>query len=67
MEAHNDVPEIEREKIKLIKNTKGYNWELTIYPFPTTTGESTKLDETDLDRLERLNNVLNLKFGSMTE
>jgi len=39
------------ESIKLIKNTKGYNWEIRIL-------------EAKVDRLEFLNNQMLTKFGS---
>jgi hypothetical protein len=43
-------PEIEqKESIKLIKNTKGYNWEI-------------KLLTLNIDELERLNNIMISKF-----
>lgn len=38
------------EKLKLFKNTKGYNWEI-------------QLLEIDLDRLEELNNQMKERFG----
>lgn len=38
-----------KESIKLIKNTKGYNWEI-------------KLIEIDLNRLEIINNDLKKRF-----
>ena len=40
----------QKESVKLIKNTKGFNWEI-------------KLLEIDLDRLEKLNNEMQSKFG----
>lgn len=41
----------DHEMVKLFKNTKGYNWEI-------------RLLEIDLDRLEKLNNDMNNRFGS---
>ena len=49
-EAQNMPEQIEqKESVKLIKNTKGYNWEL-------------RLLEINLDRLEELNNIMIAKF-----
>jgi hypothetical protein len=54
MELENNqfvAPEIEqKESIKLIKNTKGYNWEI-------------KLLNLNIDELERLNNIMISKFN----
>lgn len=38
------------EKLKLFKNTKGFNWEIVI-------------NEINIDRLEKLNNEMIEKFG----
>lgn len=44
----------QKETIKLIKNTKGYNWEIKLID---------SLDiESQIDRLERINNRLEIKF-----
>jgi len=49
MEAE-QIPQIEqRESIKLIKNSKGYTWEI-------------KLLTLDIDYLEKLNNEMKRKF-----
>lgn len=40
----------QKESIKLIKNTKGYNWEI-------------KLLSLDIGELERLNNIMISKFN----
>jgi len=40
----------QKESIKLIKNTKGYNWEI-------------RLLEINIDRLEQLNNEMISKFN----
>lgn len=40
------------ESVKLIKNTKGYNWEI-------------KQLSLDLDALEKLNNTMMEKFGGL--
>ena len=39
----------QKESLKLIKNTKGYNWEI-------------KLLEINPDRLEKINNIMISKF-----
>lgn len=39
-------------KIKLIKNTKGYNWEIT-------------MPSHDVDGLEKLNDLMREKFGEL--
>jgi len=45
-----ELPQIEaKESIKLIKNTKGYNWEI-------------KILELDVDKLEKLNTELERRF-----
>ena len=45
-----------RESIKLIRNTKGYNWEIKLID---------KADiETQLERLERINNRMVAKYGT---
>lgn len=44
------IPEVEqKESLKLIKNTKGYNWEI-------------KLLEINPDRIEEINNLMLTKF-----
>lgn len=47
------------ERIKLTKNTKGFNWELAI----NGSGENGKLLKEDLERLEGLNNICSEKWG----
>jgi len=42
------------ESIKLVKNSKGYNWEI-------------RLLELDLKKLDELNNQLIEKYGNQTE
>ena len=45
------IPEVEqKESLKLIKNTKGYNWEI-------------KLLEINPDRIEEINNLMISKFN----
>jgi hypothetical protein len=45
------TPEVEqKESLKLIKNTKGYNWEI-------------KLLEINPDRIEEINNLMISKFN----
>ena len=46
-------PESAVEKIKLIKNTKGYNWEIKLVGKP----------EDQLERLKELNNHLIQNYG----
>ena len=48
MEEQNLIQE-QKESIKLIKNSRGYNWEI-------------KLLDLDLKRLEELNNEMKAKF-----
>ncbi len=51
MEEANNLPEIEqKESLKLVKNTKGYNWEI-------------KLLEINTNRLEEINNIMVSKFN----
>lgn len=54
------------ETLKLEKNSKGYNWEIKLFPIPVPDGTE-RLDELDIDRLERLNNVMIRKFSQETE
>lgn len=42
------------EKIKLFKNTKGYNWEIQVL-------------DLDIERLEQLNDEMVKRFGSQTD
>ncbi len=45
-----NLPEVEqKESLKLIKNTRGYNWEI-------------RLLEINPDRLEEINNIMISKF-----
>ena len=49
-EAAINLPEIEqKESLKLIKNSRGYNWEI-------------RLLELNPDRLEEINNIMITKF-----
>ena len=54
----NDLPQIkeETESIKLIKNTKGYNYEIKLRGNPI--GSAT------MTRLEDLNNQMKVKFSN---
>ena len=48
-----------KESLKVIKNTKGYNWEVKIFP---------KKDQSDsewFNRLDMLNNLMIDKFGTL--
>ena len=46
----NDLPVVEqKESIKLTRNTKGYNWDI-------------KLLEINVERLEKINNIMLSKF-----
>ncbi len=56
--ADNNIPE-QREYIKLIKNTKGFNWEVKI--LANRDGE---LGATELERLGILNEELESMYGS---
>lgn len=47
------------ESIKLIKNTKGYNWELKIIG----SGENNTFTDEDLRKLDYLNKQLKEKYG----
>lgn len=72
MEANNTIPEAEKECIHLTKNSRGWNWELKIYPIGSAklddngqrTGEKEYIiSEVDIERLERLNNIMIDKFS----
>jgi hypothetical protein len=47
-----DMPSIQSNKIKLIKNTKGYQWEISLLSL-------------DVDELEGINNKMLKKFGEV--
>lgn len=51
------TPAEQKESVKLVKMSKGYNWELKLVGSPN-------IDEATLNRLERLNNELHLKYGN---
>jgi hypothetical protein len=48
----------QRESIKLIKNTKGFNWELKIL-----NTEGKMIDDSDIRRLDVLNKLMEEKYG----
>jgi hypothetical protein len=50
----------QEERLKVEKNSKGYNWEISIFI-------KDKTDKEALERLENLNNQMLTKFGSSTE
>lgn len=47
-----------KESIKLIKNTKGYNWEIKINP------KGEQMSTEDLTRLDQLNTWMMKKYGA---
>lgn len=53
-----EMPEIKEisESIKLTKNSRGFNWEIKIFPNKTT-------DKEWLDRLSALNNEMMTRFN----
>lgn len=48
----------QKESIKLMKMSKGYNWEIKLF----LNGENKDADRKDIERLEEINEELNLKF-----
>lgn len=48
----------QRESVKLIKNTKGYNWELKIL-----NTEGGLINDEDIRRLDTLNALMKEKWG----
>ena len=50
----------QRESLKLIKNSRGYNWEIKL--IPGSFGHETQ--EQHVDRLIKINNKMVLEFGS---
>ncbi|MEK6885277.1 MAG: hypothetical protein AABY22_36940 [Nanoarchaeota archaeon] len=54
----------QKESIKLIKNTKGYQWEIKILPWLNKTENKEELEVFDIARLESLNEDMKDKFGS---
>lgn len=57
---------LDNESLKIEKNSRGYNWEFRLLPFPSTTEEKTTLGDTDIDRAVRINEKLMKEFGSLT-
>jgi hypothetical protein len=51
----------QKETIKLIKMTKGYNWEIKLIMKPDTS------DAFDLERLSNINKKLKEEYGGVTE
>ena len=60
MEENLDIQIEQRETIKLIKNTKGYNWELKIL---NTKGK--EINDSDIRRLDELNKLMVEKYGDL--
>ena len=58
MEEENNIQVEPRESLKLIKNTKGYNWEVKIL---NTKGQ--EINDLDVRRLDFLNELMKEKFG----
>jgi len=54
MEETNIKQETTTESLKLIKNTKGYNWEI-------------KILSTDVARIEQINEEMKSKFGEVAQ
>jgi hypothetical protein len=54
---------LDSESLKIEKNSRGYNWEFRLLPFPSSSGERTTLDDTDIQRAERINESIMRKFG----
>lgn len=64
-ESVNLSPEIEpRESIKLIKNTKGYNWEIRLQLDKHIDELHSTFDKKAFDRIVALNNMLEERYGS---
>jgi len=53
------------ESIKLMKMSKGYQWEIRINPIPCNDGDKVinRLGETDIDRLKMFNERMKKEFG----
>ena len=54
---------LDSESLKIEKNSRGYNWEFRLLPFPSASGERTTFDDTDIDRAARINEKLMKEFG----
>ena len=72
MTEENNFKIEQTENIKLMKMSKGYQWEIKIFPIPISdldesgrpTGEKIyRLGELDIDRLEHFNNELEKRFN----
>ena len=50
---------IQKESIKLMKMSKGYNWEIKI----VAVSKPNLIEETDLDRLEEIDKKLRDRYG----
>ena len=62
------TPEIEpRESIKLIKNTKGYNWEIKVLFEPSVPELSRIIDMKTIERIFKINNEMFQRFGDNKE
>jgi hypothetical protein len=74
MEETNNIHIENVESIKLSKMSKGYNWEIKIYPIPCnelsdidgrpTGKKEQRLCETDIDRLQRFDDELRRRFDN---
>jgi hypothetical protein len=64
-----DTPNIEQaESLKIIKNSRGYNWEIKIFPRGSDDwGDLKANDDLWLARMEFLNNAMMIRFGSLSE
>ena len=64
-----NLPIIEqKESIKLMKMSKGFQWEIKLLPFEELDKINPKqLNITDIDRLEGLNNEMKKRFGVTNE
>jgi len=51
------------ESIKLIKNSRGYNWEIRL--FPNLSLDISEMEKEWLDRLDRINSTMMRKFGDL--
>jgi len=59
MEEENNIQIEQRESIKLVKNSRGYNWELKIL---NVSGK--QINDEDIRRLDGLNEELKKRYGS---
>ena len=55
----------QNESLKLERNSRGYNWTISIINGTDTKGNVCPISDVDIQRLEQLNDTMVEKFGSV--